>query len=916
MKGLQSPFIVRVAGNKVLDSGDDATAILHAVIATTTGARVNLTPLTEAATILTLGTDTASAFAKPQDSVAIYKPQAAQDANQALLNALKLPAGVSSIDLVSGELDATPSANLSNPSAAKQYDMLLDTLAFSSSQGQLILTDRNRPESEFTSGPQIKVSAAGAAATGTMVGVQTDGILDSKKLQSFIDRFNAQLKAGCSVPLIGTYQDTCGNVVSSSNKVFATDYKHTGMTADKWLSSWVATPMDVEDLSGVTVSLKAAFRGTFVASNNKRVTRVALKFARGEDFVIRTLLLTDNGTEVVVLGNQQDYFLWARPRLSVNPDADDAYPFNPKYQVGMQFILKHWYAGMPRMILGAHIDGPGLPTTRLANGAAPSGEPSNPNGLSSGIELFYRTDEAAGCTNMSVDPIVYVEKNTRSWDAAWTDYKTNSYDRTRLYDGSIRWRSGNNSCDPTFDMRRYYGSSGAPVIPKRGDSYTVTLYLDANKWGGANQPSLPSGAGARVTGKVNSDGDAISYYPLVVTETLRADAFELPTTVAATQLPGVTDATRSRLLTFTQGKDRLVEWTRNLISWQERDSSGNAVNTSFGNFLAGVFMSSRDQVSTADNGYTFFNPSPTNWGNAIPRGFKDYREFFTTGVGGHLVIANNGVSTGHLDLDCGKTAAYKGGTVRVRVRKVTNTQPNANTNDRGYEEVSCAAAQAAIAIGTWNWVDSNSSQFFRNGTGVTETTRYQYDVVRDRVNFQSDKNTLVLANQTSRTITWDQMMAREPVGSQALCSSFEGAFPYRKAYVVMIDMNGRQIMENREVSADLPGTIDIANKNLNLATRYTTALNLGKAVNGDTGFNPPLTRAIDISRPNYLTDTVYVPMTFDVSDYDLSWTVPQAVASDYAWNPTGNNWHAQPGVIQPAYSKAAAGTTSCTKVTY
>jgi len=132
----------------------------------------------------------------------------------------------------------------------------------------------------------------------------------------------------------------------------------------------------------------------------------------------------------------------------------------------------------------------------------------------------------------------------------------------------------------------------------------------------------------------------------------------------------------------------------------------------------------------------------------------------------------------------------------------------------------------------------------------------------------------------------------------------------------MIDMNGRQIMENREVSADLPGVIDIGNKNLNLATRYTTVLNLSKSVNGDTTFNPALTRKIDISRPNYLTDTVYLPMTFDVSDYDLSWTVPQAVASDYAWNPAGNNWHAQPGVIQPAYSKAAAGTTSCTKVTF
>jgi hypothetical protein len=365
-------------------------------------------------------------------------------------------------------------------------------------------------------------------------------------------------------------------------------------------------------------------------------------------------------------------------------------------------------------------------------------------------------------------------------------------------------------------------------------------------------------------------------------------------------------------LTFTQGKDRLVEWTRNLISWQERDSSGNAVNTSFGNFLAGVFMSSRDQVSIADNGYSLVNPFPTtnDWFNSIPRGFKDYREFFTTSAGGNLTIANNGGATGSLYLDCGKIATFKGGTVRVRVRKVTNLLTG-NTNDRGYEEISCAAAQNAMASGTWNW--NNSFQFYSTNP---ETVRYQYDVVRDRVNFQSDKNTLVLANQTSRTITWDQMMAREPVGSQALCSSFEGAFPYRKAYVVMIDMNGRQIMENREVSADLPGAIDIANKNLNLATRYTTVLNLSKAVNGDTTFNPPLTRKIDISRSNYLTDTVYVPMTFDVSDYDLSWSVPQAAASDYAWNPAGNSWHAQPGVIQPAYSKAAAGATSCTKVTY
>jgi len=927
LQGLKSPFIVRVAGTKVLDSGDDATAILHAVVSSTSGATANLTPLTEAATILTLGSDTASAFNSPQTTVAKYTAQAAQAANTQLLASLKMPTGLSTVDLVSGPLDAQPTTNLSNPGAAKLYDMLLDTVAFSSSQGKFILTDRNRSEDTYASAPQLSITAQGVtAAGGAMEGVITAGILDSGKLQTFIDRFNTQFKAGCSVSSNNSYSGNCVNVVASSNNVFSASYKHTGMTPERWLSGWLVAPLDIEDLGDVTVSLKAAFRGTFMATPTQRVTRVALKFERPNgDFVIRTLLLADEGSKITFFGNQKDYFLWSRPRMTVNTDSDDTYPYNPKYQVGMQFILKHWYAGLPNMIIGAHITGPGLPATRLAEFSGPSGESSNPNGLSSGIEVFTRTDNSVGCTNMAVDPRVYVEKNNKSWDTVWTEFKTTTpaySDRTKLYGGAIRWRSGNTTCDPTFDMRRYY-TGAMPTLPKRGDTYTVTMYLDANKWGSvAGKQPLPSGAGALVTGKVNADGDAISYYPLVVTDTLMSDAFTVPATaVPASQLPGVTDATRQRLLTFQRGTDRLVEWSRNLVTWPDVDAVGNPVATNFGNFMAGVLMSSRDQYSPADNGYSFFSPSPSAWSTSVPAGFKDYRDFFKTtsmstkldgtSANGHLTINASGVATGRLDLDCGNFVTYKGANVRVRVRKVTNVNTG-NSNDRGYEEVSCdKAAQATTGL-----VFNSSSLIFTTGSTPNQIW-YQYDVVRDRVGFLSDKNTLVTGNQTSRTLTWAQMMSKESVDSQALCSSVDGAWPFRKAYVIMSDMNGRQIQESRDVSTDFPGmtAAQIGDKTLTLATRYTTTANLNSAVLGTHAFNVPTTRSIDISRSNYLTDPLYLPFSMDVSDYNLDWTLTSGDGS-YAWNPSGNKWHAQPGIINPTYKKAGAADTSCTRVVY
>lgn len=89
--------------------------------------------------------------------------------------------------------------------------------------------------------------------------------------------------------------------------------------------------------------------------------------------------------------------------------------------------------------------------------------------------------------------------------------------------------------------------------------------------------------------------------------------------------------------------------------------------------------------------------------------------------------------------------------------------------------------------------------------------------------------------------------------SQALCSSFDGAWGFRKAYVILADMNGRQIQEGREVSADFPGltSVTLSDGSLALAGRYTNGTDLTKAMNGDANYQPTLTGAIDISRPNY-----------------------------------------------------------------
>jgi hypothetical protein len=116
--------------------------------------------------------------------------------------------------------------------------------------------------------------------------------------------------------------------------------------------------------------------------------------------------------------------------------------------------------------------------------------------------------------------------------------------------------------------------------------------------------------------------------------------------------------------------------------------------------------------------------------------------------------------------------------------------------------------------------------------------------------YQFDRFTQVTENQTSRTISWNYLLNKESQGGKALCSSFTGYWPYRQAYVNMIDINGRMISERREVHGDFPG--------------------LAAALPGDSTDpnTPDLVRAVEVTRPRMDTDTLYLPFTVNTTGYD------------------------------------------------
>jgi hypothetical protein len=732
LSGLTGPFMVRVVGQMLTESGDMGPAVFHAVTAGTGAATVNVTHLTEAHAALTLGAQPALVYG---NSSALQSVTAASltEANTKLASALTAVADFSANpNFVSDPLDATPGAT--NSGNARKHDATLDQLSVSVSSGRIILADRNQDESNFGTGPRVEILASTRAVATPAGAISAKAApLDLDRAKAFAQRFTSRLAAGCDVEVepTGPTIGDCDGVTNASNNIFHVNFKDRGMTSWRWVRGWLSDAFETTDLTGVSVSVVSSTLGSFLADDGQRVYRILLKFSKGTDVVMRQILVADDGTNVRAYGNQKDFFFYMSSRYNYKVDASGLYPYYPKYEQGISIMLRPWFAGRNDAIFGAHITGPGLPAARQTSGQIAAiqltaGVDVNRNGLASGIEVFDR--RTFGCSAYAVDPSVYVERNQARWTGS------------PGANGVHRWRPDNTTCNPLYDFLRYdVQRDSGYVLPKKGDVYTVTLYLDANKFAQA-----PAGAGAAVDRK-NSDGVTKSVYPFTFNYTLPADSFALPDAnfnPATFGFPGVTDATRVNLAQLEVGQDLAISWSRNKTTLAD-----GAV---FGSFYAGRFMSSYDQWGTtqrtASPAFTYDDGSQS----------KNY----DVSTGQFSVLTPNAANCGSVS-----TSKYRGGTI-VTSAFTSSNPPVATT---------CGAG--------------NATQYFNQ---------------RVRKQYVSDRGRLVATSDKSQILRFSDLISREKEASLNFCSAYKGFIRSRQVYVQLSDVNGRQLMEMRDVWWDYP----------------------------------------------------------------------------------------------------------------
>ena len=153
LSGLTGPFMVRVVGQMLTESGDMGPAVFHAVTQGSGASTVNVTPLTEAHAALALGAQPALAYGT---SNALQNVTSARltEANTSLVAVLSNLADFSANpNFVSDPLDATPGA--ANTGNARKHDATLDQLSVSVSNGKIILADRNQDESNLKTVPRM-----------------------------------------------------------------------------------------------------------------------------------------------------------------------------------------------------------------------------------------------------------------------------------------------------------------------------------------------------------------------------------------------------------------------------------------------------------------------------------------------------------------------------------------------------------------------------------------------------------------------------------------------------------------------------------------------------------------------------------------------------------------------------------------
>jgi hypothetical protein len=763
LNGLTGPFMVRVVGQMLTESGEMGPAVLHAVTQGSGASTVNVTPLTEAHAALTLGAQPALAYGT-NNALQNVTATRLTEANASLVAALSSVADFSSNpNFVSDPLDATPGA--ANTGNARKHDATLDQLSLSVSSGQIILADRNQDESNFATGPRVEIQASSRTVTTPSGAISAKATpLDLGRAKAFAERFTTQLAAGCDVetePTLPTVGE-CDSVTNPASNIFHANFRDKGMSPWRWVRGWLSDAFETTDLTGVSVSVVSTALGSFLADDQQRVYRVLLKFAKGTDVVMRQILVADDGTNVKAYGNQKNFFFYIAPRFNHKADATDKYPYYPKYEQGISMMLKPWFGAQNDVIFGAHITGPGLPATRqgavTVNGLT-GGIDVNRNGLTAGLEVFDR--RTFGCSAYAIDPSVYAERNTSRWP-------TNGQPDAN---GGHRWRPDSTTCNPLFDLRRYDAQREAGyVLPKKGDPYIVTLYLDAGKFAPNTSVQPPQGAGAAVD-KKNSDGVTKSVLPYTFTYTLATDAFPLPDANFNPDtfgFPGVTEATRVNLAQLQVGEDLAISWSRNKTTLAD--------GSVFGSFYAGRYMSSYDQWGTYQS-------------TASP--LFAYDDGSSSANYGDLTRYNHGTGTTsgtvYTNANCGKvtTQKYRGGSVVTipLIKKVASGVTTFTSTTCSAKETDLAAAQTADPVSTYSIAYSNQ---------------------RARKQYVSDRGRLVATSDTSQVLKFSDLISREKETSLNFCAAYAGFVQSRQVYVQLSDVNGRQLMEMREVWWDFP----------------------------------------------------------------------------------------------------------------
>jgi len=317
------------------------------------------------------------------------------------------------------------------------------------------------------------------------------------------------------------------------------------------------------------------------------------------------------------------------------------------------------------------------------------------------------------------------------------------------------------------------------VLPKKGDVYTVTLYLDASKF-----TSAPAGAGTVVNRK-NSDGVTKSVYPFTFNYTLPADSFALPDAnfnPASFGFPGVTDATRENLAQLEVGQDLAISWSRNKTTLAD-----GAV---FGSFYTGRFMSSYDQWQTLQSTASpVFEYDDVN--GIVPLS-ANYQNFQVFNHGGTPTGMNGEYSREDVykDSNCGKATLnnYRNGLV-VTVPLIQKAIAGTTTT---WTSTSCSTKDAALAAAK-----------FEDPTNAASYS-IVYSNQRVRKQYVSDRGRLVATSDTAQVLTFNDLISRERNGTFNFCSAYQGLIRSRQVYVQLSDVNGRQLMEMRDVWWDYP----------------------------------------------------------------------------------------------------------------